>query len=56
MKDFPMPVGLPYYFEGDIFSVYKRPFGFFEVEIETPNKLNIPLLQTRKKLIQGLEL
>ena len=53
MKDFPMPVGLPYYFEGDIFSVYKRPFGFFEVEIETPNKLNIPLLQTRKKTNSG---
>jgi hypothetical protein len=63
MKEFPMPVGEPTYFEGDIrqnpnlidFSVceaeeqssLKRPFGFFEVEITTPEDILNPILQTK---------
>lgn len=49
MKSFPMPVGSPTYFEGDIISAMQNekkinPFGIFEVEVTTPKNLNIPLL------------
>lgn len=56
MKNFSMPVGNPVYFEGDILSFNKKninPFGIFEVQIESPNNLNIPLLQTRIKTKDG---
>ena len=45
MKTFPMPIGQPTYFEGDINLKYKRPFGIFEVEIITPENLDIPILK-----------
>nr|QWO71388.1 DNA polymerase [Termitomyces sp. T70a] len=44
MYKFDMPVGNPYYFEGDIFEHEKDPFGFFEVEIETTYELKHPIL------------
>lgn len=57
MSKFPMPVGNIRFFEGDILKLihsqtFKRkgdekPFGFFEVEITTPNNLKIPILLTR---------
>lgn len=73
MKSYPMPVGNPIYFEGDILIqgnvVNKslsnqskitgpqlgeaKPFGIFEVEIETPDDLKIPLLQTKVKTKKG---
>lgn len=48
-----MPVGNPIFFEGDISKIEKDPFGFFEVEIKTPNDLNVPILQTRVKINSG---
>lgn len=56
MKNFPMPVGDPTYFEGDIskFNSYynsnERPFGVFEVEVIAPKYIKIPLLQKRYKV------
>lgn len=57
MKSFPMPVGNPTYFEGDILSVWNsdsrkiqdnKPFGIFEVDIIAPLDIKIPLLQLNK--------
>lgn len=55
MKQFEMPVGTPIYFEGDITIVHSatKPFGIFEVEVETPSDLKIPLLQSRFKMKDG---
>jgi DNA polymerase type B, organellar and viral len=63
MKEFPMPVGQPKYFEGDIRKynilnsessietenqkIIEQPFGFFEVEITTPEDILNPILQTK---------
>jgi hypothetical protein len=81
MRENPMPVGEPKYFEGNILennilnlinyektsqdlkgennsslrvknnfnfeNINDRPFGFFEVEIETPNDILNPILQTK---------
>ena len=63
MKNYPMPVGKPVYFEGDILNTISRlyptdtqkekPFGIFEVDIESPKDIKIPLLQTRIKTKNG---
>jgi hypothetical protein len=61
MQSFKMPVGNPIYFEGDIsligpgsgYNLINKLFGFFEVEIETPQNMKIPLLQTRLKTKNG---
>lgn len=47
MKEYPMPVGKPTFFEGDILKVENKPFGFFKVEVTTPDNLNVPILQTK---------
>lgn len=43
MANYLMPVGTPYYFEGDIYKMDKDAFGFFEIEIDAPY-LHIPFL------------
>jgi hypothetical protein len=53
MKHFPMPIGTPTYFEGDITKFEKMPFGIFEVEVECPSDINIPLLQVKIKTDSG---
>lgn len=53
MKNFPMPVGDPTFFEGDITQIDKEAFGFFNVEIQAPEGLHVPLLQTRVKTKNG---
>lgn len=62
MKEFPMPSDNPVYFEGDIMKTYNhnndladldKPFGIFEVDIETPKDIKIPLLQTKVKVKNG---
>jgi hypothetical protein len=50
MKENLMPVGKPIYFEGDIFQYNKEAYGFFEVEVISPENLNYPILQTRIKI------
>ena len=47
MKTCPMPVGSPKYFEGNIWDKFDKPYGFFTVEVTTPEFLNIPVLQTK---------
>lgn len=50
MKTYPMGVGNPTYFEGNIIEHKHKPHGFFseaEVEITTPDNLFIPIIQTR---------
>ena len=58
MKNFPMPVGTPTYFEGDILhnldsDPKNKPFGVFEVDIVAPSNIKYPLLQTRIKTKNG---
>nr|QWO71399.1 DNA polymerase [Lyophyllum semitale] len=53
MKNFPMPIGTVKYFDGDITAVEDKPFGIFDVEVNTPKNLNFPLLQTRIKTESG---
>jgi hypothetical protein len=48
-----MPVGKPIYFDGDIFETNSNPFGFFEVEVEAPDNLIYPILQTKVKTNNG---
>jgi hypothetical protein len=54
MRNYPMPVGNPVYFEGDITHFVNKPFGIFEVEVTSPLNLNIPILQTRVKTSNGI--
>jgi|SRR5580693_8814766 hypothetical protein len=54
MKNYPMPVGSPTYFEGDIlqdsdYDPNNKPFGIFEVDVVAPSNIKLPLLQTRIK-------
>lgn len=65
MKSFPMPVGSPIYFEGDIFSISNlpsiinknsnKPFGFFHAKITAPLDLHKPVLQLRLKTSNGVQ-
>jgi hypothetical protein len=50
MKKYDMPVGNIRYFEGDITLTEPDAFGFFECEVEAPDNMDIPLLQTRVKV------
>jgi DNA polymerase type B, organellar and viral len=49
MRNKPMPVGNPTYFEGDISQFENNPLGIFEVEVQAPDNLNVPILQLRQK-------
>jgi hypothetical protein len=54
MKNSFMPSGNPIYFEGDILTYLEnRPFGIFEVEVEAPKDLNVPILQVKLKTENG---
>jgi hypothetical protein len=46
MKEFPLPVGIPTYFEGDIRNIKTDAFGIFYCNIIAPNNLEHPILQT----------
>jgi hypothetical protein len=54
MKEFSVPVGNITFFEGDITKINSNPFGFFEVEITSPDNLNIPILQTKVNTGNGI--
>lgn len=61
MNEFDMPIGNPTFFEGDLSllngdsgnNLINKPFGFFEVEVNAPLNMNIPLLQTKIKIGNG---
>lgn len=44
-KKFPMPVGTPYYFEGNILDIDKYAFGFFNVKVILPKDIKNQILQ-----------
>jgi hypothetical protein len=65
MKENFMPVGEPIFFDGDILQApyqelqlmkienTSKPFGIFEVEVETPCDLKNPILQVKHKTELG---
>jgi hypothetical protein len=46
----PVPIGNPIWFEGDCLKFIPDAFGFFKCNIETPNNIKHPILQTRIKV------
>lgn len=48
MWKYDMPVGIPIHFEGDPYSINSNPFGFFYVEVLSPER-QAPILPFRKK-------
>ena len=61
MKINDMPIGTPQYFEypnfidiSEFIKNFNKPFGFFEVEVTTPNKMERPLFQTKVKINSGI--
>jgi hypothetical protein len=48
-----MPVGNPNYFEGDIWKHDPNAYGFFEVDVVAPDRLNFPFLQCKVKTPHG---
>ena len=57
MREQKMPIGTPMFFDGDILNYFKKPFGFFNVDIIAPKEgdLNIPILQTRVKVNNSIK-
>jgi hypothetical protein len=50
MLDNPIPVGNPIYFEGDIRKFDNNAFGFFNVDVITPDYLKHPIIQIHHKV------
>jgi hypothetical protein len=46
MKKYPMPIGTPSYFKGNIRAINPNSFGFFYCNIIAPDKIKHPILQT----------
>jgi hypothetical protein len=53
MAQQPMPVGQPFFFEGDIRAIEPLAYGFFYCEIVSPAYLEHPILQRRIKTSEG---
>jgi hypothetical protein len=56
MGNFPMPVGLPTYFEGNIRAIDSNAFGVFYCKITSPEFINHPLLLRRIKTSNGIRI
>lgn len=54
MKSMPILTGKPIAFEGNIFEVMEKPFGFFFCKIKSPDKLEHPILQRRIKGVRTI--
>lgn len=54
MLNFLICIGQPVWFEGDINILDIDKFGFFEVDIKSPDYLKHPILQTKVETISGL--
>jgi DNA polymerase type B, organellar and viral len=50
MKTYPMPVGKPILFEGNIRAIEPDAFGFFYCKIIAPENLKHPIIQTHVKI------
>jgi DNA polymerase type B, organellar and viral len=55
MSNYSMPIGNIKYFEGDIYKIEDKPFGFFLAEITAPDDLNVPILMTKAKINNTLK-
>ena len=44
MKNFAMPTGNIVKFEGDISKIDENAYGFFKVDVQSPDNLKIPIL------------
>lgn len=53
MKTFPMPVGEPIYFSGNVKKYLKDPFGFFKVKVYAPDTINKPFLPIKIETVSG---
>jgi hypothetical protein len=53
MKKFPMPIGEPKHFSGNVFEYEKNPFGFFKVKVSAPTNMKVPFLPTKIKTKNG---
>jgi len=49
MRNNPMPLGNPIYFDGDIYKFIDNPFGVFKVKVIAPKEIKHPILQRRFK-------
>lgn len=54
MVNFPMPVGTPVFFSGNVFNYIEDPFGFFKVNVIAPDTMNKPFLPKKHKTTSGL--
>lgn len=54
MKNFDIPVGSPTFFDGDIRKFNPNAFGFFFCDIQAPQDLKHPILQTHVKTLSGI--
>jgi hypothetical protein len=54
MKDKPMPIGKPTYFNGNIRLIDPNAFGFFYCEIIAPDDIKHPIIQTHVKTNNGI--
>ncbi len=54
MANFPMPIGIPNFFEGNIRRFIPEAYGFFYCKITSPEYLKHPILQRRIKTSNGL--
>lgn len=54
MKNAPMPIGKPIYFDGNIRLVEKDAYGFFYCKIISPLDINHPILQRRIVTSEGI--
>ena len=54
MQEYPMPIGTPTYFEGNIRAIDPDAFGFFYCEIIAPDNIEHPIIQTHVKTNNGI--
>jgi hypothetical protein len=54
MHNFPVPIGNPTLFYGDVRKVDPNAFGFFYCKIIAPNNLEHPIIQTHIKTEDGI--
>jgi hypothetical protein len=53
MKIYPMPVYFPMFIEDDISDLNLNDLAFIEADVEAPENLNMPIIQTRIKSKDG---
>lgn len=54
MGKYPMPIGSPTHFIGDIFKLYPDAFGFFNCIVHCPKDIKNPIIQVHHKTPGGI--